>query len=38
VVVAALSYYLIEKPCIRLGKRIIAMRRANASPSIPVAR
>jgi peptidoglycan/LPS O-acetylase OafA/YrhL len=38
VVVAALSYYLIEKPCIRLGKRIIAMRRANSSPSIPVAR
>ena len=38
VVAAALSYYLIEKPCIRLGKRIIAMRRAHSSPSLPVAR
>jgi peptidoglycan/LPS O-acetylase OafA/YrhL len=28
VVCATLSYYFIERPCIRLGKRIIAMRRA----------
>jgi peptidoglycan/LPS O-acetylase OafA/YrhL len=35
---AALSYYFVEKPCIRLGKRIVLSTRANSSPSIPVAR
>lgn len=37
-VVAALSYYLVERPCIRLGKRIIATRHAKSASSIPVAR
>jgi peptidoglycan/LPS O-acetylase OafA/YrhL len=36
-VVAALSYYWVERPCIRLAKRIIATSRAG-SGSIPVAR
>ncbi len=37
-VVATLSYYLVERPCIRLGKRIIATRLAKSAPSLPVAR
>jgi peptidoglycan/LPS O-acetylase OafA/YrhL len=36
-VIAALSYYCIERPAIRLGKRIIASRHANSAPSIAVA-
>ena len=34
-VIAALSYYLVERPCIRLGKRIVAARRLNSLRSIP---
>ncbi len=37
-VVAVLSYYLVERPCIRLGKRIIATRHAGSASSISVAR
>jgi peptidoglycan/LPS O-acetylase OafA/YrhL len=36
-VFAALSYYFIERPAIRLGKRIMASRHANSAPSIAVA-
>ena len=37
-VAAALSYYWVERPCIRLGKRIIATGHAKSASSIPVAR
>lgn len=36
-VAAALSYHYIERPCMRLGKRIIAGRHARAAPSVPAA-